>query len=158
MCEVCPSIYLFQLSMKIVQSCCYVLQVYEHWPHRLQRRLVARVNSTPSAAQVHQQQRVGLTTVGCPSAVGLNTARGAWTAVALGVGTGCTRRSRVQRQLTSARVGGAVAVHSHLLRLYVRGHGLLAVAVAGSRAWPWAPGCGYSRQPCVAMGCVFVSG
>ena len=35
----------------------------------------------------------------------------------------------------------------------VRGHGLLAVATAGTRPRPWAPGCGYGRQPCVAMGC-----
>ena len=148
-----------------------MLQVYEHWPHRQQRRLAARVNSNPSAAQVHQQQRVGLTTVGCPSAVGLKTTREVWTAVALGAGTGCTCRSRVRQQLTSAAWWGGlwqctamccgfmcVVMGSWLwLRpAAVRDDGLLAVAVAGSRAWPWAPGCGYSRQPCVAMGCFFV--
>ena len=77
------------------------------------------------------------------------------------------------------------AVRGHGLRLCigvvaVRDHGLLAVAMFGNRSWPWAsavrcpqaaaggkdgsrarpcaPGCGYSRQLCVAMGCGFVEG
>ena len=99
-------------------------------------------------------------TDGCPSAGGMTTTRAEWTAVTLGGGTGCTLRSRVRRRLTSAAWWGAVtmaaAMRGHVLRLHVRGHGLLAVASAGSRAWPWAPGCGYSRQLSVAMGCGFV--
>ena len=145
--------------------------MYELWPHWQQRRLAARVNKNPSAAQVHQQQCGGLTTVGCPSAGGLTTARAEWTAVALGGGTGCTRRSRVRRHLIRSLGGGAVAmlaaVRGHVLRLYVRGHGLLAAATACTREWlwavslcrsgrrsrPWAPGFGYGQQPCAAMGC-----
>ena len=160
--------------MNIDQAICCVLQVYEHWPHRQQQRLAARVKSNPSAAQVHQQQCGGLTTDGCPSAGGMTTAWAEWTAVAHAGGTGCTLPSRVRQRLTWAAWWGAVAMaaamRGHVLRLHVRGHGFLAVATAGSCAWPWAaalyrggrcvwpwaPGCGFSRQLCVAMGCGFV--